>query len=157
MSIANLPEVFILDDSESYRLSSRLPEFYTSPTAQNTLIIQANTLRGNVTTTQPTIPAILSISAAEYSTSFANGYVSVEFVGASANSNALNFGRCNDGQINRYIPNSAVGPTGDLTLQQVGVNGNDVFTIVLTLVKEYQGVPGNGVGTGGWNRAQTGY
>ena len=152
---ANAPEVYIIDDTDKHTVV-KVIGYYTQATAQNTLIVQANTLRGACTTK----PCILSIAAVDYSASLANGLVAIEFIG-SANVAGYVFGRANDGNFIRYIPNCAGAPTGDINLRQQGFSGNDCFDLVITFVKEYQGTYWNAasgmLGSGAWANAQYGY
>ena len=151
----NIPEVFIIDDTDKQTVV-KVTGFYNTATTQNTKIITANTLYG----ANASRPCILSLGAMEYSSSIANGFVSLQFIGNGSNSNALIAGRANDGAWNRYIPNSgAFPPTGDINLFQSGLAGGDTFNMVLTFVKELQGTvwTGNNYGSGAWANTQYGY
>lgn len=155
MSTANTPEVFILDDTD-HQAVIKITGYYVSAQTANVKIVTANTLRGANTS----LPCILSIGAMEYTSSINAGYVAVQFIGNTSNSNAFTVGRCNDGQWNRYVPNSGPAlPTGDLNLQQVNCAANDSFTIILTLIKEFQGMywAGSNYGAGAWANTQNGY
>jgi len=156
MSTVNVPEVFILDDTDKQTVV-KITGFYNTATTQNTQVVTANTLKG----ASNTLPCILSIGAMEYSTSIANGFIALEFIGSgSANSNALLAGRANDGAWNRYIPNSGAAPTtGNLNLFQSGLGAGDSFSIIVTLIKEFQGTywTGTNYGAGAWTAAETGY
>ena len=152
---ANTPEVYIIDDTDKH-VVVKVIGYYTTATTQNTQLFSANTLRG----ADNTKPCILSIAAVDYSASIANGYVAVEFMGA-ANQKGYVFGRANDGNFIRYVPNAAGAPTGDINLNQVGLAGSDVFDLVITFVKEFQGTYWNIAaptrGSGAWANTQYGY
>ncbi len=152
---ANVPEVFVLDDTD-HQSVIKITGYYTAACTTNNTIVTANTLKGANTS----LPCILSITALEYTSSIANGHVDVEFVSTvNANSKAITVGRANDGQWNRYIPNSANTASGDINLNQIGLSSGDSFTLIITCLKEFRGVywDNTGRGSGAWANTQIGY
>jgi hypothetical protein len=151
----NVPEVLVLDDQDHY-VTVKVIGFYNAATNANSVIVTANTLRGANTS----LPCILSLTAATYTSSMNNGFLAIEYVSSvNANSKAITMGRFNDGIFNQYIPNSANTPTGDINLLQQSLGSADAFTLVLTFVKEFQGTywasPSRGAGA--WANTQVGY
>jgi hypothetical protein len=149
---ANSPEIAILDDQD-HQVVVKIVGYFTAATTSNT-ILQANTFKGANTSISP---CLLSLVNFLYTTSMANGTVSLEWVGSS-NVRAVSAGHFNDGEINKYIPNNATTPTGDLSIRIDNASPNDSFTIVATLLKEFQGTYWSGnKGAGAWANTQIGY
>lgn len=147
---ANTPEIQILKDNDKEATIKVVGWFLGGLTTSNTPIV-ANTLLG--ANTAATVKCISSITNMLYSTSMANGRVSLEFVGTSGgNTKALTYGHFNDGETNKYIINNAVAPSGDFNINVENAGGNDSFTLIFTINKENQGIPGNAQqwGSGGW-------
>ena len=151
MSVNN-PEVVVLDDNAN-QAQIKVIGYFNALTSSNTKI-QANSLFGANTAVGQN--PILSITNALYSTSLqgANGRVSVDFVG-STNVKALQYGRYNDGEMQKYILNNAVAPSGDLSINVEQAGPNDSFTLILTVLKENGGIIGNAIhwGAGAWANA----
>lgn len=152
----NVPEVVTIFEDDKTAVV-KVIGWFNALTSVNTKI-QSNTFIG--ANTSAGINCIMSISNFLYSTSFGggNGKVSVEFVSTvNVNTRSLIVGRFNDGEIQKYVTNSANTPTGDLNINTELAGSNDSFTIVLTLTKENMGIPGNAAryGAGAWANAFT--
>lgn len=150
----NTPEVVVLEDQDHFA-TIKIVGFYNQATNSNTVILTANTLKGANTS----LPCILSITAIEYSSSMNNGFLAIEYVSSvNSNSKAFTCGRFNDGSFNRYIPNSANTPSGDLNLLLQNLGNADAFTLMITVQKEFQGLQwANNYGAGAWANTQAKY
>jgi hypothetical protein len=136
MSAPNIPDVQVLTDSDA-RVVIKLSAFYTSAqTAGNTLVIQANTLKGANTSI---VPCYLDVEKIEFDSGTANGYLSLEYVG-TANQKIMSFGRLSgSGVYEQWIPNNANTPTGDINLFTSALDANDTWSIVVTFRKRNDG------------------
>lgn len=141
---ANTPEIQILKDNDKEATIKVVGWFLGGLTTSNTPFV-ANTLFG--ANTAAGRQCISSITNMLYSTSIANGRVSLEFVG-STNAKAYTFGHFNDGEMQKYIPNNAPAPTGDYSINVENAQGNDSFTMIFTIAKENMGIPGNAAAYG---------
>ena len=98
----------------------------------NTVVVTANSL--SFANTSQT--CLFSISKVEFASDIANGFIALQWVGASSNMGIISFGTSQAGMFDYYIPNNATSPTGDLNFATYNIAGNDVYTIMLTLNKE---------------------
>ena len=129
----NAPEVQVLID-DGAKSVIKIIGYYNAATSSNTLVVQANTLAfGNTSKT-----CIVTLTGVTYSTSMANGYVQLQWIGSSSNTGILNFGRNSSGTLSAWIPNNASSPTGDIALQVVNAQPNDSYDLLLLLNKEAQ-------------------
>lgn len=145
----NTPEFQILKDNDK-EATIKVVGYFSSacsaafPFVANTLL-GANTAAGR--------NCISSITNMLYTTSMANGRVSLEFISTvNANVKALTVGHFNDGELNKYVINNANTPTGDYSVNVESAGPNDSFTLIFTVNKENAGVPGNAqnYGAGSW-------
>jgi hypothetical protein len=137
MSAPNVPDVQLLTDSDA-RVVIKVSAFYTSAqTAGNTVIIQANTLKGANTSI---VPCYLDVESIEFDVGTANGFLSVEYVGSAANQKIISFGRVGGaGVFEQWIPNNATNPTGDINLFNSALDANDTYSMVITMRKRNDG------------------
>lgn len=159
--LLNTPMITIIDDND-HQAVVKISALYTSANAgYNVTAVTANALFGGNASQN----CVLSVNSVEYTSSIANGSLALEFVYSGNNANNLpicTFGRANDGQINRYINNQITAHAnvaGDINLFASNLEANDSFTLVVSVLKEYQGqywISG-GVGSGAWSNAQAHY
>ena len=148
---ANAPEVEIIDDQD-HQTTVKIVGYFTAGTTSNTKL-QANTFRGANTSINPCIISLVNFA---YTTSMANGTVALEWVGSS-NVRIVSAGHNNDGELKKYIPNSAAAPTGDVSIRIDNAMPNDSFTIIATFAKELQGLSSTHAGAGAWANTQAQY
>lgn len=157
--IFNTPTIQIIDDQD-HQAVIKITGMYTSAcTASNSVVVQANSLFG----ANSSLPCMISVNAVEYSTSIANGALALEYVSTVNNNTTITTcGRNSDGQFARYIKNQANTPSGDINLLIDDMEANDAYTIIVSVLKEYQGAVwatpatmnvGPGYGAGAWANA----
>jgi|SRR6185312_12444476 len=137
MSTPNVPDVQTVVDSDQ-KVVVKITAFYTSATnAANTLVIRSNTFNGANTSI---VPCYLDVEGIEFDVGTANGYISLEYVGAAANQKIISFGRVGGaGVYTQWIPNNANTPTGDINLFNSNLDANDTYSILITLRKRNDG------------------
>ena len=159
----NTPQVQIIDDQD-HQAVVKITGYYNTGVNANNLVVQANTLFG----ANNSRACILSVNSWEYSSSLSNGFITLEWVStANQNTTIFSVGRFNDGAIARYVPNNANTPTGDINLVTANAQPGDCFSIVLSLMKEFNGnkiannylgvVTTGANGAGAWANTQAGY
>jgi len=149
---ANNPEFQVIND-EDKRATVKVVGYFTSACSA-AFPFAANTLFG----ANASMNCLSSITNILYSTSLANGRVSLEFVSTiNANVKALTFGHFNDGEMQKYIINNANTPTGDYSINVENAIANDSFTLIFSIAKEQGGIPGNAqhYGANAWANAST--
>lgn len=138
----NLPQVQILIDTGD-KTVVKVTGFYNAAANTNTKIVQANTLL-YANSSDPR-GCILSATTVQYAAGFANGYCSIQWVGAGAAANAdmLILGGKTSSQFVAYMPNPLAGNTanmpggsGDINLFVEGAEPFDSFSLIITLIKE---------------------
>jgi len=133
--IFNAPMIQILNDDD-HQTIVLVSAYYNEALNANAVVVQANTCYGGNTS----LPCIMGVNCIEYSTSIANGWVTLEWVSSTnQNTTIMTFGRNSSGTLDRYIKNLANTPTGDLNINVVNMEANDAFTLIVSLLKEYQG------------------
>lgn len=130
---ANAPEVQILSD-EGTTTRVKIHGYYNASATpnSNTVVVTANAL--SFANTSQT--CLFSIAKMQFASDMTNGFVALQWIGASSNTGIASFGGGQAGMFDYYIPNNATSPTGDLNLATYNTTGNDVYTIILTLNKE---------------------
>lgn len=129
----NVPEVQLTHDSDM-SVSQKVTVYFDAATSSNTKILTANTLRG----ANASRVCVVDIERIRYHTSFASGYLSVEFQGGAsgnANSKAVNLGGNDGGELDLFIPNNAAAKSGDINLAIVNAAANDCATLLITYRK----------------------
>ena len=150
----NVPEVVVIDDND-HQTVLKIVGFFNAATSSNTKI-QANTFKGANTSITPCLVGVVNIL---YSTSFSNGSIALEYVSTvNTNTRIAQVGRCNDGELNKYVPNNANTPSGDMNINIANAGANDSFTMYVTCLKEMQGAYwAFNAGAGAWANTQVGY
>jgi hypothetical protein len=167
--LLNVPQVQLIDDND-HQSVVKITGVFSTATSSNTVVVQANTLYG----ANSSRPCILAVNSWEYSASFANGAIVLEWVStANQNTTIMTAGRANDGAIARYIPNNANTPTGDVNLAILGAAPGDTFSLTVSFMKCLQGqqptlpasnsnnylgtIINTNIGSGAWANTQVGY
>lgn len=139
---ANLPEIQILLDTGD-KTVVKVVGFFTAATNSNTKIVQANTLQ-YANSSDPR-GCFLSAISVQYAAGFANGYCSLQWVGAgsAANNDMLILGGKTSSQFVTYMPNplasntaNVPGGSGDINLAIEGAEPFDSYSLIVTLIKE---------------------
>jgi hypothetical protein len=133
MSSPNTIDVQTLSDSDA-KVVVKLTAYYTSAAnAGNTLVIQANTFKG---ANGAVVPCYLDVEVTEFFVSASNGFIALEYVGASANQRIFSAGKITgSGIYEQWMPNNATNPTGDINLFNSALDANDTWSMVVTMRK----------------------
>lgn len=138
----NVPEVQKLHDTDYY-VGQKVTVFFNGEASNanagvstsNTKILTANTVKG----ANASRVCILDIERIRYHTSFANGYLAIEFVGGGAagnsNTKVVSLGGNDGGELDLFMPNNAANATGDINLAIVNAQPNDCATLLITYRK----------------------
>ena len=136
MALFNTPQVQVIADDD-HQAVIKITGYYNSGNTSNTVVLVSNTLFG----ANGSRPCLLAVNAYEYSTSINNGFIALEWVSTvNSNTTIVTSGRFNDGAVNRYIPNNANTPTGDVNMFVSGLASGDSYTLVVSFLKLFTGV-----------------
>lgn len=125
----NVPEIQLVHDSDMVA-AQKVTVYFDAATTSNTRILAPSTLKG----ANASRVCVVDIERIRYHTSFASGYLSVDFEGTS-NVKAVTLGGNDGGELDLFIPNNAAAKTGNINLSIVNAGANDCATLLITYRK----------------------
>lgn len=150
----NIAVPTLMSDSESRATIRIVGQYVSAQSAQNTYILQANTLKG----ANNAQSCIVSVTGVEFATSIANGWVSLEYISANtanaSNATIVTLGRNQSGKLSGFFGNPlGSNATGDIQLNCTAMEANDSFTINFNVQKDstlpcWSNLTGVGAGSG---------
>jgi hypothetical protein len=126
----NSPEVVTVFDT-AFQTAIKVTGYYDAAvTTTNALLLNPKTLA--FANAQQN--CIVALSGVEYGVS-CNGYIQLSWEGISANTPIYTIGRTQAGTLSAAVYNTAVNPTGNVVLRQMGLVPLDSYSLVLTFTK----------------------
>lgn len=131
--IANTPVTTVLVDNGYNTQIEITGQYVSAQTAQNTIVLKANTLVG-ANTSQNCVVDVVQI---QYNMATSTGWVSLEYVSANnANQTIAVLGKTSGGVLQGSMFNRlGANATGDLQLNLQALAANDSYTMLITLHK----------------------
>ena len=142
MAQFNIPVVTKIWDKDYEAVIKITGQYNASQNASNTLILQANTLKG----ANSSQLCMVDVNHIDFATSISNGFISIEFISANTsnieNSTVFTVGKRNCGELAcvNFNPLGA-NATGDINLYTSALDANDSFTLIMYCRKSVSNTP----------------